>query len=44
MVSYFQVTEKGARGTLVKEFKHLAVDIYMPDKKTIKVIVLGKYF
>merc|ERR1712088_666856 len=31
------VTVKGARGTLVKEFKHLAVDIYMPDKKTIKV-------
>merc|ERR1712083_659557 len=27
----------GARGTLTKEFKHLAVDIYMPDKKTIKV-------
>merc|ERR1712008_207515 len=31
------VTVKGARGTLTKEFKHLAVDIYMPDAKTIKV-------
>ena len=28
---------QGARGTLVKEFKHLAVDIYMPNKTTIKV-------
>ena len=31
------VTVKGTRGELVKDFKHLAVDIYMPDKKTIKV-------
>jgi len=31
------VTVKGARGTLTKEFKHLAVDIYMTDAKTIKV-------
>merc|ERR1712038_509045 len=28
---------KGARGTLTKAFKHLAVDIYMVDKETIKV-------
>merc|ERR1711963_1117912 len=28
---------KGKRGTLTKEFKHLAVDIYMTDAKTIKV-------
>merc|ERR1712156_716829 len=27
----------GARGTLTKAFKHLAVDIYMVDKETIKV-------
>jgi large subunit ribosomal protein L9e len=33
------VTVKGARGSLSKDFKHLAVDIYMPDKKTIKVCV-----
>merc|ERR1712168_557879 len=31
------VTVKGSRGTLVKSFKHLAVDISMPDKKTVKV-------
>merc|ERR1711953_158063 len=31
------VTVKGPRGSLTKCFKHLAVDIYMPDKKTIKV-------
>merc|ERR1712050_311620 len=31
------VTVKGKRGTLTKEFKHLAVDIYMTDAKTIKV-------
>ena len=31
------VTVKGSRGTLNKDFKHLAVDIYMPDSKTIKV-------
>ena len=31
------VTVKGARGTLTKAFKHLAVDIYMVDKDTIKV-------
>merc|ERR1712218_143642 len=24
-------------GTLTKEFKHLAVDIYMPNKKTVRV-------
>merc|ERR1711936_899751 len=31
------VTVKGSRGTLVKAFKHLAVDISMPDKKTVRV-------
>merc|ERR1712173_83220 len=31
------VTIKGPRGTLTKSFKHLAVDIYMTDKTTIKV-------
>ena len=31
------VTVKGSRGTLTKSFRHLAVDIYMPDKKTVKV-------
>merc|ERR1712119_256556 len=31
------VTIKGPRGSLTKEFKHLAVDIYMTDKNTIKV-------
>merc|ERR1711994_857353 len=31
------VTVKGPRGTLVKSFKHLAVDISMTDKKTLKV-------
>merc|ERR1712112_542678 len=31
------VTVKGSRGTLVKSFKHLAVDISMPDKQTVKV-------
>merc|ERR1711997_1338579 len=31
------VTIKGSRGTLVKSFKHLAVDISMPDKKTVRV-------
>ncbi len=31
------VTVKGPRGTLKKEFKHLAVDIYKPDKDTITV-------
>merc|ERR1712126_371311 len=31
------VTVKGPRGTLTKSFKHLAVDIYMTDKTTIKV-------
>merc|ERR1712127_353653 len=31
------VTVKGARGTLTKSFKHLAVDIYMVDKSTIKI-------
>ena len=28
---------KGPRGSLVKSFKHLALDIYMVDKETIKV-------
>jgi len=31
------VTIKGPRGSLTKSFKHLAVDIYMTDKETIKV-------
>merc|ERR1711936_86661 len=31
------VTIKGSRGTLIKSFKHLAVDISMPDKKTVRV-------
>merc|ERR1712126_194163 len=31
------VTVKGSRGTLVKRFKHGAVDISMPDKKTVRV-------
>ena len=31
------VTVKGARGTLTKAFKHLAVDIYKVDADTIKV-------
>merc|ERR1712210_338371 len=31
------VTVKGPRGTLKKEFRHLAVDIFTVDKKTIKV-------
>jgi len=31
------VTVKGPRGTLNKSFKHLAIDIYMTDKNTIKV-------
>ena len=34
------VTVKGPRGTLTKTFRHLAVDIYMLDKKTIKVKVI----
>ena len=33
------VTVKGPRGSLEKSFKHLAVDIYMVDKDTIKVLV-----
>nr|ALS04898.1 60S ribosomal protein L9 [Pseudodiaptomus poplesia] len=32
-----EVTVKGKRGSLVKSFKHLAVDIYMENPKTIKV-------
>ena len=32
------ITVKGPRGTLTKDFKHLAIDIYMPKKDTIKVI------
>merc|ERR1712168_509953 len=31
------ITVKGDRGTLVKSFKHLAIDIYKTDNKTIKV-------
>merc|ERR1711892_1535099 len=31
------VTVKGPRGSLTKSFKHLAVDIYMTDKQTIKI-------
>merc|ERR1711899_481059 len=31
------VTVKGPRGTLVKSFKHLALDISMPNKKTVRV-------
>merc|ERR1711878_166955 len=31
------VTVKGPRGTLIKSFKHLAVDISMPNKKTVRV-------
>merc|ERR1712014_276041 len=31
------VTVKGPRGTLTKSFKHLAVDISMPNKKTVRV-------
>merc|ERR1712170_202740 len=31
------VTVKGPRGTLTKSFKHLAIDIFMVDPKTIKV-------
>lgn len=31
------VTVKGPRGTLTKSFKHLAVDISMPDKKSVRV-------
>merc|ERR1712007_347058 len=31
------VTIKGPRGTLERSFRHLAIDIFMPDKKTITV-------
>ena len=31
------VTVKGPRGSLTKDFKHLAIDIYMTNKDTIKV-------
>ena len=31
------VTVKGKRGTLNKSFKHLAVDIFMPSKREIRV-------
>merc|ERR1712080_769433 len=37
-----KVTVKGARGTLEKEFRHLAVDIYMVDKQTLKVEMVWK--
>ena len=36
------VTIKGPRGTLDRSFRHLAVDIFMPDKKTITVKFLAK--
>ena len=31
------VTVKGPRGNLVKSFKHLALDISMPTKKSVRV-------
>merc|ERR1712173_32291 len=31
------VTVKGARGTLDRSFRHLAIDIFMPDKQTVTV-------
>ena len=31
------VTVKGPRGTLIKSFKHLALDTSMPTKKTVRV-------
>ena len=31
------VTIKGPRGTLDRSFRHLAIDIFMPDKNTITV-------
>ena len=31
------VTVKGARGTLVKDFRHMAVDMFMPQKNIVKV-------
>nr|ALS05243.1 60S ribosomal protein L9 [Tortanus dextrilobatus] len=31
------ITVKGPRGSLSKRFKHFALDIYMPDKNTLKV-------
>merc|ERR1719499_1521480 len=31
------VTIKGSRGTLTKSFRHLALDIFMSDKNTLKV-------
>lgn len=31
------VTVKGPRGSLTRSFRHLAVDIFMPDKNTITV-------
>ena len=31
------VTVKGPRGSLTKDFRHLAVDIFMTDKKTVRV-------
>merc|ERR1712020_795251 len=31
------VTVKGSRGTLTKSFKHLALDISMPDKNSVRV-------
>ena len=34
------VTIKGPRGSLDRSFRHLAVDIFMPDKTTITVISL----
>ncbi len=31
------VSVKGPRGSLKKDFRHLAIDIFMPDKKTVRV-------
>ena len=38
------VTVKGPRGTLSKTFRHLAVDIYMLNNKTIKVSLSRVFF
>merc|ERR1712176_908023 len=32
-----EVTIKGSRGSLTKSFRHLALDIFMSDDKTLKV-------
>merc|ERR1711976_315852 len=31
------VVVKGKRGTLTKSFRHMSVDLYKPDEKTVKV-------